>query len=362
MTLRVTVFCSVVLLFVWLPVQAQPVISAQSGLVSFSEGAVSLDGTAIEQTFGKFAQMKDGSELTSQEGRAEVMLTPGVYIRIGEDSAIRMVSNRLSDTRIEFLNGAAIVDSTTASAKTPITVVCMGYQVQLHEPGRYRFESIPAELRVDRGEAEVLHYGKSATLGSDSVYSFIGGLTLHSSSNGLNDALDDWNRDRNATISASNDQAGKATDLSATLDNWQNDPNAALGALGMSGYLPPIPPSGYGYGPLPTYSPLVSPGYGVNPVYGMYPGSPLGFGMSPLAFYPVPIYGYYPYSTLVGPGYLGSSPFRSGLGYLGSSPLRGGTGIGTYRPPLSSRPISPTYRSPGAFGRVGGGHVGGGHR
>jgi len=353
MKLRVTVFSWVVLLFVWLPAQAQPVISAQSGLLSFSEGAVSLDGMPIAQTFGKFAQMKDGSQLATEDGRAEVMLTPGVYLRLGEDTTIRMVSNRLSDTRIEFLRGAAIVDSANATAKTPVTIVCMNYQVQLHEPGLYRFESIPAELRVDKGEAEVLHYEKSTTVEAQSTFSFIGGLTLRSSSGGPDDALDNWNRERNQDISASNDQAGKATDLSAALDSWQNDPNAALGALGMSGYLPPLPPSSYGY--TPSY-PLGSPGLGAFPV------NPWGYGvMNPFAIYPLPIYGYYPYSTLVGPGYLGSRPLRGGLGYLGSSTFRSGVGISTYRSPIGTRPLSPVYRSPGSIGRVGAGRVGG-HR
>ncbi len=349
---RALVLSSVVIPLAWLPAQAQPVISAQSGLISFSEGEVSLDGMPIEQAFGKFAQMKNGGELVTQNGRAEVMLTPGVYLRLGEDSTVRMVSNHLSDTQVEFLRGAAIVDSKNGSAKTPISILCLAYQVQLREPGRYRFESIPAELRVDSGEAEVLHYGKSTTVDAQSTFSFIGGIKIHSYG-GPEDALDNWNSARENTIAESNDQAGKPTDLSAALDSWQNDPNAALGALGMSGYIPHVPLSGYST--LPSY-PLASPGFSTLPPSAFGPGV-----VSPLGFYPLPMYGYYPYSTLVGPGYLGSSPYRGGLGYLGSSPIgsRGGAGIGTYRPPISSRPISPTFRSPGSIGRIGGGHLGG---
>src|ERR1700730_10999373 len=161
MSPRGTVFCWVVLLLVWLPAQAQSVISAQAGLIHFSEGAVSLDGAAVVQTFVNFVQMKNGSELMTRDGRAEVMLTPGVLLRLGENTSIRMLSNRLTDTRVEFLSGAAMVDSSSGSATPPVTILHEGYQVRLSEPGRYRFESIPAELRVDTGEAEVLHDDKS---------------------------------------------------------------------------------------------------------------------------------------------------------------------------------------------------------
>ncbi len=340
--LRATVFCLLVLLLVWLPAPAQPVISAQSGLIHFTEGAVSLDGAPLSQSFGKFAQMKDGSELTTRDGRAEIMLTPGMYLRLGEDTTVRMVSNHLADTRVEFVTGAAIVDSANGSAKAPVTILYQGYQVQLRDAGRYRFESIPAELRVETGDAEVLRDGKSTTVDSQSVFSFVSGHTAQSTSDGPKDALDKWNLARADFISESNSAAGKATDLSAAIDSWDNDPNAMLGAMGMSGYLPrPLTL----YPPLSGYSPLVGPGYGT------FSG---GLGLSPLALYPLPLYRYYPYTTLYGPGYLGSSPLRRGSGYLGSSPYGAG---GTYHPPAGIRPVNPGgHRSPGSLGHVGGGH------
>ena len=44
-------------------------------------------------------------ELRTEEGRAEVLLTPGVFLRLGENSSFRMITNRLIDTRLEFLSG-----------------------------------------------------------------------------------------------------------------------------------------------------------------------------------------------------------------------------------------------------------------
>src|SRR5580700_6950341 len=94
-----------------LPVDGQSVISTRSGVVHFFEGAVYLGGQALEPHLGKFPCMAEGAELRTAQGRAEVLLTPGVFLRVGESSAIRLVANDLSDTRVELLAGSAIVDS-----------------------------------------------------------------------------------------------------------------------------------------------------------------------------------------------------------------------------------------------------------
>src|SRR5580704_4986252 len=71
---------------------AQSVISTHSGVIHFFEGAVYLDDQALEPHLARFPSMADGSELRTGEGRAEVLLTPGVFLRMDARSAIRMVS------------------------------------------------------------------------------------------------------------------------------------------------------------------------------------------------------------------------------------------------------------------------------
>ncbi len=99
----------------------QSVISAHSGVIHFSEGSVFVDDQPVEQRLGKFYDVNQGSELRTQDGKAEVLLTPGVFLRVGENSAIRMLSNDLTNTRVELLNGSAIVESTDVAPGTAIT-------------------------------------------------------------------------------------------------------------------------------------------------------------------------------------------------------------------------------------------------
>src|SRR5689334_8339432 len=90
---------------------AQSVISAHSGLIHYVEGSVLLDSKPVEVKIATFPDLKENSELRSEDGRAEVLLNPGAFLRMGENSSIRMVSNKLTDSRVEFLSGSVVIEA-----------------------------------------------------------------------------------------------------------------------------------------------------------------------------------------------------------------------------------------------------------
>ena len=172
------ILCLALTPLVGLPASAQSVISAHSGLIHFSDGSVFLDDQRVEQKTGKFGQMNNGSELRTQDGRAEVLLTPGTFLRIGANSAIRMVSNNLDDTRVELLSGSAVLDQGSDTlADTSVTILYNLDQVHVKKPGRYRFDSEPPQVKVESGDAEVTADGKSVEAGAGYVVPFEGKLT-----------------------------------------------------------------------------------------------------------------------------------------------------------------------------------------
>jgi len=63
---------------------AQSVISAHSGVINYTEGTVNLDGKAIRLELTKVSDVKTGQTLAAEDGRAEVLLTPGVFLRLAE--------------------------------------------------------------------------------------------------------------------------------------------------------------------------------------------------------------------------------------------------------------------------------------
>ena len=151
----------------------QQIISAQSGMVQYVEGTVYANGQRVERKFGQFPSVRQGEELRTEDGRAEVLLTPGAFLRVSDHSSIRMLSNRLSDTRVEVLSGSVMVECDELLKDNAVSLVYQGDSIQLEKHGLYRLDTAPAEFRVYEGEAAIqsasgetrLKAGKRADLG-----------------------------------------------------------------------------------------------------------------------------------------------------------------------------------------------------
>src|SRR6202040_3961893 len=138
------------------PIGAQSVISTHSGVIHYFEGAVYLGDQSLQSHLGRFPTVPQGAELRTAEGRAEVLLTPGVFLRMGDRSAIRMVANDLVDTQVELEAGSVIVDSGEPNLNTSVTLIYKNWRVHVLQKGVYRIDVDPPRLWVRQGQAEVL--------------------------------------------------------------------------------------------------------------------------------------------------------------------------------------------------------------
>ena len=102
---------------------AQPVISAKSGVISRAEGEVFVGDTAIADSQTNFPEVKENAVLRTGQGRAEVLLTRGVYMRVGESASFKMLTTRLIDTRLEVLTGAAVVEADEIVKDNNLTIL-----------------------------------------------------------------------------------------------------------------------------------------------------------------------------------------------------------------------------------------------
>lgn len=362
-----------------LPALAQSVISAHSGLIHFSDGSVYLDDQRLEQKTGKFDQMNNGSELRTEEGRAEVLLTPGTFLRVGANSSIRMLSNQLDDTRVELLRGSAVLDQgTDRLADTTVTILYNLDQVRIKEPGRYRFDSEPPQVKVVKGDAEVTADGKTVEASAGTVVPFDGKLSARKLLNDSHlisrDELDNWDEARNSSVDQSNQDAAATSDLSGVIDGWQNNPDSVLQSLGIPPYIPGmssmVPPPGYGGSPGYGYGTgLYGPGYGS----GLYSSGLYGSGLYGSSLYGMSLYGpgLYGYGGLYGPVspllvygmplYRSYGSYRPTYVYRGLSTSPGRTGYGIYGPPRSMGTVHSGVGVGVARPGMGGVHVGG-HR
>jgi hypothetical protein len=204
-----------------LPAVGQSVISTRAGIVYFFEGAVYLADQPLESHPGKFSSLPEGAELRTAEGRAEVLLTPGVFLRIGERSTIRMIANKLSDTRVELLAGSALVDSVEPSSDTSVTLVYRKWRVHFLDRGAYRIDCEPPRLWVFQGKAEVLadSNGGAISVGEGMYMPFAAVLVPERTIDPPRDALSSWAEGRQQSISTDNAIAANIQDPASVQDS-----------------------------------------------------------------------------------------------------------------------------------------------
>ncbi len=136
----------------------QQIISAQSGTVQLVEGQAYLNGKRVQSKFGQFPSLRAGDELRTEDGRAEVLLTPGAFLRLAEHSTVQMVSNRLADTRVEVVVGSVMVECDELLKDNAVALVYQGSTMQLEKHGLYRLDASPQTtplFKVYEGEAVV---------------------------------------------------------------------------------------------------------------------------------------------------------------------------------------------------------------
>jgi len=300
---------------------AQYVISAHSGVVQVVEGSAYLDDKAVETKFGHFPDLKNGQELRTAEGRAEVLLTPGVFLRMGENSAIKMVSNALTDTRVEVLSGSAIVECDEIPKDNSIMLQYKDNSMMLVKHGLYRIDSQTSTFRVYDGEAIVKAQSGQVTLKAGKETALNGALMAANFDKKTTDDLYNWSSRRAGYLATANASSAMALRNSGgyTSSGWQFNP-----MFGMFTY---VPYTGFGY-------------------------SPFGFGW----FSPYSIGYYYP---TYGGGYFGGgsgSTFGHAPAQLGTASSARGANLGFggfSRGGFGSGPSS-------AVSGIGGGGMGGG--
>jgi uncharacterized membrane protein YgcG len=134
---------------------AQTANPAVPGTINYIEGSASIEGRALNQQSVGSAQLEPGQVLQTANGRAELLLTPGVFLRLGENSAVRMVSPSLLNTQVELVHGRADIEVDEIHPANNLQVVQRGAGTRLLKDGLYAFDADKNTVRVFKGEAEL---------------------------------------------------------------------------------------------------------------------------------------------------------------------------------------------------------------
>jgi len=190
---------------------AQPVISAKSGVVARAEGDVFIGDTAVENSSAVFPEVKENAILRTEAGRAEILLTRGVYMRVGEKASFKMFTNRLIDTRLEILTGSAIVEADEIVKDNNLTILAGEATVAINKHGLFRFDLATNSIKVFEGSASVAVNGETTVVGSGRLLRLENGKPVVEKFNKDDmDALDNWSKRRAEQLARANASSAKA--------------------------------------------------------------------------------------------------------------------------------------------------------
>jgi hypothetical protein len=286
---------------------------AQPGTLNYTEGQVSINGQAVHGA--RNTAVQPGQILQTQDGKAEMLLTPGVFLRLNNHSQARLVSASITGTRVDLVQGEAMVEAGQVEMANNLTIADAGFSAQIDKRGIYDFNADQPKVAVYDGEVTVANGDRSVNVKKGHELALVPqNEKLKTQSFNVNspDSLYSWSRLRSEYMAEAN--------MSSAQTIVVNNPSWFYG-------------SGWYWNPYYSSWAFV-PGGG-------YFYSPFGFG-----FYSPAYWGVYGRGIIAG-GYYGGYAYRPGV--AGVSGFRGTAA------PMVMR---------GGFGGgfSGGGHFGGGGR
>jgi hypothetical protein len=88
------------------------------------------------------------SLLITQTGKVEILLTPGVFLRLADNSSLKMISPDLANTEAQIDKGRAMVEVVDIHAQNNIRIDLNGASTKLLKKGLYDFDADHNEVRV----------------------------------------------------------------------------------------------------------------------------------------------------------------------------------------------------------------------
>ncbi len=144
---------------------AQTYRTALPGTVNYVEGQVSVNGQPLNSGQDGNVQLRPNESLTTGNGKAEILLSPGVFLRAGDNSEIRMVSTGLADPTVEVVHGSAMVEVDQKLKDAKVDVLSHGATASILKEGLYRFDSDQSRFETLDGKMSVLEDGKTKEVG-----------------------------------------------------------------------------------------------------------------------------------------------------------------------------------------------------
>ena len=123
------------------------------GTLNYVEGQVSVQGQKQSPKSVGSTYLEPNQVLDTRNGNAEMLLTPGIFMRIGHNSEVKMISPGLADTQVQLTSGSAMLEVDELFKENNVSVVVDGATTRIEKQGLYDFNANPPSVKVLDGKA-----------------------------------------------------------------------------------------------------------------------------------------------------------------------------------------------------------------
>jgi uncharacterized membrane protein YgcG len=180
----------ILMLMLQLPA-TQFLVSTKAGLVNYVQGTATV----------KAATTVPAGEVihTGPGGAVEILLNPGSYLRMGENSRVVLDRVELYDIAVKILQGSMIIEANGFSKELPLQIRTGALKIEIIKDGIYLFADgkvVVVDGKI-RDASNGLVYGKAYEISDDQGYRARKVKTFTT-------ALELWSQKRDADISRAN--------------------------------------------------------------------------------------------------------------------------------------------------------------
>ena len=145
----------------------QNAVPPRPGAINYVQGDVSLDGKPLTPSSVGSVVLEQGETVSTGMGRVEILLTPGVFLRLDDNSAMKLISPDLANTEFELDKGRAMVEANDVSKLNHIVADEGGAKILIQKKGLYDFDANNDDVRVFKGKVVVDANGQKLGLGEN---------------------------------------------------------------------------------------------------------------------------------------------------------------------------------------------------
>lgn len=207
-------------------------ISAKPGVVNYIEGTAYLNGSKLSDQAVRSTFLAAGDTVSTSDGKVEILLSPGVFLRVGENSQIRMISPTVMNTQLAIVQGEAFVEAAGLLKDNTVQVTDHGASITIEKNGLYRFKADDSpSVAVLEGKALVYFGEKKVELNKDREVLIGDVLTSEKFDPKQEDELYAWSNVRSEYEAAATYQAAQSVSANSFGGGW--------GIFGYSGLYGP---------------------------------------------------------------------------------------------------------------------------